>query len=81
MNYKQTKIKAQMSADASGLDYAILHNGIEYDYVIAKRFKGEVFEMVYPQKEINSTDKNIEQIYNSDEQTEAKPKKRNVSKG
>lgn len=81
MNYRQAKTKAKISADASGLDYAILHNGIEYDYVIAKRFKGDVFEMVYPQKETTSTDENIDTVYNSDEQIEAKPKKRNVSKG
>lgn len=78
MNYKQAKTKAQMSADASGLDYAILHNGIEYDYTIAKRHKGAVFEMVCPEKVTDSTDKNIEPIYI--EKTETKSIKRNVSK-
>ena len=78
MNYKQAKTKAQLAADASGLNYAILFNGVEYDYTIAKRHTGEVFKMVYPEKETTSTDENIESICISE--TETKPIKKNVSK-
>jgi hypothetical protein len=55
MNYNRAKIKAQMSATASGMDYAILKNGINYDYVLAKRLKGEAYEMIYPEKATDIT--------------------------
>jgi hypothetical protein len=71
MNYKQAKIKAQMAADASGMDYVIIGTNKNYDIAIAKRHKGEFIDLISPSK--------AEVIEQEETNEEVKPK-RNVSK-
>jgi hypothetical protein len=73
MNYKQAKIKAQMAADASGMDYVTIGTNKNYDIAIAKRHKGEYIDLISPSK--------AEEVIEQEASTEVieKPKK-NVSK-
>ena len=48
MNYKRAKIAAQKLANDRNLDHVILYNGKEYGTTIAKKHKGEYFELVKP---------------------------------
>jgi hypothetical protein len=73
MNYKQAKIKAQMAADASGMDYVIIGTNKNYDIAIAKRHKGEFIDLISPSK--------VEEIIEQETSEEVIEKpKRNVSK-
>lgn len=50
MNYKQAKTKAQLAADASGLDYVTIGSNNNFDIAIAKRHKGEFVDYILPVK-------------------------------
>lgn len=48
MNYIRAKIEAQKLANARNLNHVILFNGKDYSVAIAKRHKGNYFELVEP---------------------------------
>ena len=48
MNYTKAKIEAQRLANTRRIDHVILYNGKEYSTTIAKKHKGEYFELVKP---------------------------------
>ena len=67
MNYKRAKIEAQSKANNSNLDYAILFNGNEYNVTIAKKHKGDVFEIVKPDlEEIKESKKSKKKAISND---------------
>lgn len=64
MNYRQAKTKAQMAADASGMDYVTIGTNKNYDIAIAKRHKGEFIDLISPSKveiiiETNAEDQEV----------------------
>lgn len=48
MNYIKAKTEAQRLANARRIDHVILYNGKEYSATIAKKHRGDYFELVRP---------------------------------